>query len=284
MFERQRSGSVVCPSCGRLVGVGEPRCPHCGRSNPGMFGYARALQGILDGEGFARFVIVTCAVLYVLTLLWRFQGVGGASLFRFLSPSPESVLIFGASGWRPVFEMGRWWTPLSANWLHGSLIHILFNMLWIRQLAPAVMRLFGPGRTVVVYLVAGVCGFALTSTVGYLLPGVPWPLGGARLTLGASASLFGLFGALILYGQRTGSVALGRQVWTWVVVILVFGLVLPGIDNWAHLGGFAGGYATAAVLDPLRPEKPEHLVAGLVGLVLSILSVVVSVITAYLPR
>jgi membrane associated rhomboid family serine protease len=284
MFQRQRSGSVVCPGCGRLVGVNEPRCPHCGRPSPGMFGYARALQGLLDGEGFVRFVIIACSVLYVVSFLWRFPGLGAGNPLMFLAPTQESLVIFGASGSVPVFQFGRWWTVLSASWLHGGLLHIVFNMLWIRNLAPAVTRFFGTGRTILVYLVSGVVGFTLTSVMGSLFPGLPSMLHGAPLTIGASASIFGLLGALVLYGRRSGSSALGRQVWTWALVLFVFGLIVPGIDNYAHLGGFAGGYATAALLDPLRPERPEHLVAGLVGLALSLLSVVVSVVTAYMPR
>ena len=101
---------------------------------------------------------------------------------------------------------------------------------------------------------------------------------GAPYTLGASASIFGLFGALIVYGRRTGSAALSRQVWTWVGFIVVIGLVLPGIDNWAHLGGFAGGYAAASILDPLKPERAEHLLAALIGLALSMLAIVASLV------
>lgn len=277
MFERQRSGSVVCPGCGRLVGVHNERCPHCGRPSPGLFGYSRLLQGLTDGDRFVPFVIVVCSALYALTLLVGFRGASGGPT-TFLSPSVEAVFAFGASGRVPVFEGGRWWTPLSASWLHGSLLHILFNMMWIRQLAPAVIRMFGAGRAVLIYLLAGVAGFVLTSSMGHLMPGLPRMLMGAPYTLGASASIFGLFGALIVYGRRTGSAALSRQVWTWVGFIVVIGLVLPGIDNWAHLGGFAGGYAAASILDPLKPERAEHLLAALIGLALSMLAIVASLV------
>lgn len=277
MFERQRSGSVVCPSCGRLVGVNSEQCAHCGRPSPGLFGYARVLQGLAGGEAFVPFVIVVCSVLYGLCLLVGFNATSGG-LMGLLSPSIEAVSAFGASGQVPVFQWGLWWTPLSATWLHGSLLHILFNMMWIRQLAPAVIRMFGAGRAVLIYLVAGVTGFVLTSTIGYVMPGLPRMLMGAPITLGASASILGLFGALIVYGKRTGSNALNRQVWTWVGFIVVIGLVVPGIDNWAHLGGFAGGYIAAAVFDPLKPERSEHLLGALVGLVLSLLAVVASLV------
>ena len=77
-----------------------------------------------------------------------------------------------------------------------------------------------------------------------LLP-LPGPLGGASFTVGASAPLFGLFGALVLYGQATGSRTLSRQVWQWVIIFVVIGLLIPFIDNWAHLGGFIGGFVAS---------------------------------------
>ena len=60
----------------------------------------------------------------------------------------------------PVFQYDRWWTVLSAGWLHSGILHILFNMMWVRQLGPACAEIFGPGRMVIIYTVAGVTGFA----------------------------------------------------------------------------------------------------------------------------
>ena len=55
------------------------------------------------------------------------------------------MFLLGASGGIPVFGYGRWWTMLSASWLHGSLLHIIFNMMWVRDLGPVVADMFGPG-------------------------------------------------------------------------------------------------------------------------------------------
>ena len=49
-------------------------------------------------------------------------------------------------------------------------------------------------------------------------------------------------------------------------MLFIFGFIMPGVDNWAHAGGFAGGYATAKFLDPLRPERLDHLIAALLCL------------------
>jgi len=278
MFERQRSGSVVCPTCRKLVGVNEPECPHCGRQSPGMFGFSRGLQRMAGGEWFVPMVIGACSVLYVFSFLLAPQAPSGG-IFSFLSPNGRVLEAIGASGALPVFAAGRWWTVLSASWLHGSLLHILFNMMWIRQVAPFLLGQFGLGRTLLVYVISGASGFLLTSAVGWYLHFLPWPFTGAGVTVGASASIFGLFGALILYGQRIGSSALSRQVLTWAGILFVLGLVMRGVDNYAHLGGFIGGYLAARALDPLEPETPGQLLGGFLALLISLLAVLLSILT-----
>ena len=155
-------------------------------------------------------------------------------------------------------------------------MHILFNILWIRQLAPEVGELYGPGRMVIIYTVAGVAGFALSSTAGNYFYGMPAILRGAPLTVGASASIFGLLGALVYYGRRTGSNVVHSQALYWAVMLFVFGLVMSGVDNYAHAGGFAGGWVTARLLDPMKPERINHLAIALGCLAASVLAIVVS--------
>jgi rhomboid protease GluP len=199
------------------------------------------------------------------------------SVFSFLSPSGLSLVWFGASGALPVFGGGRWWTLLSASWLHGSALHILFNMMAVRQLAPAVADLYGPGRMVIVYTAAGVCGFALSSFAGAYLPSIPL-LRGSAYTLGASASIAGLIGAILYYGHRSGSSMARSYASTYVVMLIAMGFLMAGIDNYAHAGGFGGGYLAARMLDPLKPERIDHIAMALACLAASLLSVVASVL------
>jgi rhomboid protease GluP len=274
MFKRQTSGSVVCASCGYLVGVRDDRCYHCGRRNPGMFGFAPALRSLGHDAGFVPFVTGFCTVMFVLSLLMGGVRMGGG-LFGFLSPGGTALLALGASGYAPVFEYGLWWTLLSASWLHGSLIHILFNLMSIRQLAPAVGELYGPGRMVIIYVAAGVSGFAASSLAGLLIR-LPWPLGGADFTLGASASVFGLLGALVYYGRRGGSSLIRGQALTWALGGFLLGFAMPGIDNYAHAGGFVGGYLVSRLLDPLKPEQINHILMAVACLGASILAIIVT--------
>ncbi len=263
MLRRQRSGSVVCPSCGKLVGINDEKCLNCGRRNPGMWGFTPLFRRLGQDFGFTGAVIGGCVALYAAALLLDPAGMGSGALFSLLSPTTRSLFVLGASGAIPVFELGRWWTVLSAAWLHGGLLHILFNMLWVRQLAPETAEAYGPARMVIIYTLSGVSGFLTSSLVGHYLYFLPSFLGGARFTVGASAPIFGLLGAIVHYGRRRGSSALGRQALGYAVVLGLFGFVMPGIDNWAHLGGFLGGWGVARWLDPWLPERVDHVVAAL---------------------
>ena len=283
MLKRQTSGSVICTSCGVLVGVNDDRCYNCGRRNPGLWGFAPLLRQLGNDLGFTPFVIGTCIIVYALTLLFTMnsQGAVGMRGIGFLSPSTEALLIFGASGSVPVFGFGRWWTVLSATWLHGGVLHILFNMMALRQLAPATADLYGAGRMVIIYTAASIGGFVLSSVAGAYLPDL-LILRGGRFTVGASASISGLLGAMLYYGHRSGSSIARTYATQNAIGLILIGFLMPGIDNYAHLGGFGAGYLTGRVLDPLKPERGDHIAIALVCLAVSILSIVASVLTIML--
>lgn len=255
------------------MGIRDEKCLICGRIRPGMFGLTPLLRRLGDDLGFVPLVMGVCGVLYLASLAIDLAGVGGM-----LRPSDASLFALGASGAIPVFEYGRWWTVLAAGWLHGSILHIVFNMMWIREVAPAVAHLYGASRAVIIYVVSSVSGFLLTSLVARFLPFLPGPLHGGAFTIGASAGLSGLVGALFWYGRRGGSSQVTQYAKGFLVGAFLFGLVLPGVDNWGHLGGLGGGWLTARVLDPLKPERGDHFVVALVGLGLSFAAIAACVV------
>ena len=209
MFKRQTTGSVVCASCGSLVGVNDDTCYQCGRRNPGLWGFGPMLRAFGNDLGFVLLVVYGCSALYVISLALTvaFGGdiMGSGNPLTMLAPGRGIQILLGASGAEPVFLYGRWWTVLSASWLHGGVLHILFNMLWVRQLGPATADIYGPGRMIIIYTVAGVVGFTLSSLGGLFMGWMPIPfLRGAGLTVGASASIFGLLGALVVLRPPRG--------------------------------------------------------------------------------
>ena len=263
------------------MGVGDGRCYSCGRSNPGLWGYGPLIRKIGADFGFVPVVIGISIILYVLTLLTsgpKLQVAGGG--MSFLSPSVDALLLFGMSGAFPVFQLGWWWTLLTASWLHGNLLHILFNMMWVRDLGAAMVDFVGASRTVIIYTVSGACGFLLSSCAGYALAGVPIPfLRGASYTVGASASIFGLLGAMVHYGRKGGGSSVVRSTAVrYAVVLFIFGLIMPGVDNYAHAGGFAGGYATSAFLRPGTRERGDHMIAAALCTAATVMALIFSVV------
>ncbi|MEO1365681.1 MAG: rhomboid family intramembrane serine protease [Acidobacteriota bacterium] len=276
MLRRQTTGSVVCPSCGRLVGVLDAKCFNCGHPVPGLWGYGPAINRLTQNANVFDVVLGGCVLMFVVSLALRpsaaFEGGGFLSL---LSPGGLELFLLGSSGAAPIFGEGRWWTVLSAAWLHGSLLHIAFNMYWLRGMGPQVAQVLGPGRTFIVYTAGSVVGFLGTSIMFFVQ--VPF-LQGAAVTVGASASLCGLVGGLYAYGQRTGHSGIKSYVMQFVVSMLIIGLVVDIIDNWAHVFGFLGGYVAARLMRPLEDESPFHQLGALLCFVAFFIAIVVSVL------
>ena len=82
-----RPSSVLCPSCGTLVGVNDPQCLNCGRRNPGMWGFAHLLRAVGDDMGFTKLVIFVCGALYLACLASDAENIRSGGMLNFLSPS-----------------------------------------------------------------------------------------------------------------------------------------------------------------------------------------------------
>jgi len=258
---RKKDGASICPSCGKLNSVDTTACFYCGRRNPGLWGFGPAVGRLLGEASFGRVVTGICIAAYVASLLLDpLPALGPRGPFDFLAPSARALDALGMTG-AYAWGFGRWWTLFTAIYLHGSLLHLLFNVLWIHQLAPAVEELYGRSRLIVIFTGAGVLGFVVSNWVG------------VAFTIGASGSIFGLLGAMVCYGRSRGGtfgVAILRQYGQWALVLFVMGFLMAGVNNYAHAGGFVGGYLTATILghkDRQRERGAEHLAAmGAIGL------------------
>ncbi len=216
------------------------------------------LGGLIRGEiSFVDGIVVFCFALYILSIALDISGAlkfGG--LFGILSPTSASLSKLGSGGVIALLN-GRWWTLITANYLHGSILHIAFNMLWLRQIGFWAEDLFGASRFIVIYTVAGLLG-----SIGSTIAGTP-------AFVGASGAIFGLFGALIYYGRHRGGTygsAIFRQILIWAAIAFIFGLVMPGVDNWGHAGGFVGGFLMAMLLgyqEKKRQPLSQHIAAML---------------------
>ena len=270
----------MCASCGVLVGVNDDACYNCGRTNPSLWGFSPALRSLGTDLGFVPFVMGACVVIYALVVV-AIVGANGTEVLTqvlIFGPSGRALTVFGASGAVPLFDYYDWWTVLSAGWLHAGILHLGMNMLSLRNLAPAVAQIFGPGRMVIIYTAGAVVGFTASSLAGAFLPPIRF-IGGGQVTVGASASIAGLIGAILAYGHSSGSGMARSYANQGILMLLVIGFVFPNVDNWAHFGGFAGGYFAAKVLDPLKRERIDHVLIAVGCLAVSMLAVAWSFIS-----
>ena len=245
--------SILCPNCGLLISLSETACPYCGLRAPGARWRRLAVFRLLaDPALLVKTVIGVNIGMFVLSLVLdpRMTGMAFNPLLL-LSPADSSLFVLGATGTIPIDSYHRWWTLVSASYLHGGLLHIFFNMAAFRQLSAVVVREYGTRRMFAIYTLSGVAGFL----VSYLA--------GVALTIGASAGVCGLVGAILYYGKSRGGAygtALYKQVGVWVILMFVFGFVLPGINNWGHGGGIAAGALLGYFLgyDERKRESAFH--------------------------
>jgi len=178
-------------------------------------------------------IVGATVTLYVLALLLQPEAImEGSGFLSILSPGGRALYQLGMTG-GVAWELGWWWTLLTAIYLHGGLLHIFFNVMWIRNLGPVASDAYGPARAFVLFNISGAAGFLVSNTMS----GAP--------TIGASGAIFGLLAALIVYGQKRGQSMLTQQLWQWAIILGILGFVMPSVNNWAHGGGFVGGWLAA---------------------------------------
>lgn len=243
---------MICPQCGKLIGVNEEKCPFCGAWRPGLFGMAPVLQRLGARLDLITIIVTTCIIVYVLALALQPEAIFQVhGLLGILSPGPRALYQLGMTGGL-AWQQGWWWTLLTAMYLHGGLLHIFFNMWWIRSLGPVATQTYGPTRAFVIFNAGGVVGFLASN----MITGTP--------TIGASGSIFGLLAAMIVYGRRRGGSVMTQQLWQWAIILFLFGFFMSRVNNWAHAGGFIGGWVAAqsmGFIDEKRESIAVHILA-----------------------
>ena len=249
--------AILCPNCRRLINPDEPHCPFCGIPSPGSRRWAGArLFNLSDPMQVIRLITYACGTLFVLSLL---SNTRWASLsfdpFSLLAPDSRALVLLGATGRGPIDQYGRWWTVFTATYLHGGILHILFNMMALRQIGPLIIQEFGPSRMFLIYTLGGALGYVASY------------LAGTWLTIGASSAVCSLIGAALYYGKSRGGSfgeAVYRQIGGWALGIFAFGFLMPGINNWGDGGGLLGGVILGFLLG-YRERRPETIVHTLLG-------------------
>jgi rhomboid protease GluP len=228
-----------CPSCRALIDASESTCPYCGASTE-----KRAVRevplGASENSGLVTgWLIGACILFFILEMMATLGALGPKGLWMALMNVPGPILFEMGARATPRILAGEWWRLIVPIFLHGNVLHILFNTMALIQAGPLAEQAYGRSRFLVIFLVSGALGFLLGT---YTSPG--------SISIGASGSLFGLIGAAGLYGHRRGD-AFGRMIRgtmiQWALYAFLFGLLIRA-DNAAHLGGLASGIALAFVM------------------------------------
>lgn len=188
---------------------------------------------------------VTTVLLVAIALVFLGDLGTGSQLTRLGADEPTLV-----------FQYGQWWRPLTSMFLHAGWLHLLLNGWALYQLGSLFEILIGSSRMLTVYLISGLAG-SLASLL--------WTRGAS---VGASGAIFGLMGALIAFLLRRREMltpfakSLLGQLVLWAGINVYIGFSMPGIDNGAHLGGFAMGLLLGFLLKgpeprPRLPQTPQ---------------------------
>lgn len=238
----------MCPHCRAFITTKDRVCPYCNaevgpraidRRTPSPI-----LGGLISHAQFTTVVILLINVgLYLGTVIASMRAGNNDA---FMSLDTRTLLDFGGKDRDYILFGGQYWRLVTAGFLHGGLLHIGMNMWVLLDVGAQVEMVYGTARYLAIYFVGSVLGF-IFSTLFTQFPSV-----------GASAGLMGLIGAMIAFGIHHRSAigaAIRGQYIRWVIYMLIIGFI-PGlpIDNAAHIGGLAGGFGVAYLAGLQRVE------------------------------
>jgi membrane associated rhomboid family serine protease len=248
-----RCNRPICPDCMHSASVGF-QCPECVREGART---QRPVRTVFGGRVHGDSGLVTRSLIAINVVMF---------LLQYAVPGLQSRLLLNVDA----VSSGQYYRLLSAAFLHGGLLHIFFNMYLLLLVGSQLEAALGRWRFTALYLVSALGG----SAASYLFnpPGYS--------ALGASGAVFGLFGALFVVSRRLNTDATGV---VWLIVLnLVLGVVLPGIDWRAHVGGLVTGAVLAAAYAyaPRSVRLPTQIGASL--LVVGTLAIAIVVRTTAL--
>ena len=207
----------ICPECMVSDNIGF-QCPSCAGANTQNIRTIGTPKATLTG-----YIIGLAVGVYV------FGELSGFNL----------VTNFGLAGFA-INPLGEYYRFITALFIHGSIMHIVFNMLILHSLGTALEPRLGAKRFALLYFGAGLGGGIASIFVNHPL----------TFSVGASGAIFGLMGAFIVYAKQYRFDY--RQILVLTGINLAIGFIIPGIDWSAHIGGLLTGMAIATVMHNLR--------------------------------
>lgn len=243
----QRCERPICPSCMHQASVGF-HCPECVRGASQQVHTMRSVQARAGNPVVTTALVAMNVAIYVVSSIGR--GLTEPSFAVQLDYALIGRGLSPTAGLIGVGE-GEWYRLISGGFLHGSLLHIGFNMyvLWIlgKQLEPALGQVaFG-----VVYFASMLAG-----SLGVMV------LEPDALTVGASGAVFGLFGYAVVAQYVRGINPMQTGLGMVILVNLAFTFLVPGISIGGHVGGLLGGFVAGGLHELVRRRTGAPAAAG----------------------
>ena len=207
-----RCEKYICVDCMRSASIGY-QCPACASDS----------TPVIKGINRNRFIPNQKN-----TPVTKFLSISLIAIFL-LQELTGTLLVKSFALFAPLVTSGEWWRLISAGFLHGSIIHLLFNVYILWVIGSQLESIVGNIKFIIIYFVSLLGG----SVASYLFS----PFG--SYSIGASGAIFGLMGAMLVVGRKRNLDI--SQITTLVAINVVIGFVLSGIDWRAHLGGLAAG-------------------------------------------
>jgi rhomboid protease GluP len=238
----------MCPNCRAFVTTSDKVCPYC-QAPMGPRAVERRNPGEILGGLIPQARFTTMIILLINTAL-------------FIAEYFDPVINQAGESVPAAFMQGQWWRLITAGFLHQGILHILMNSWVLFDLGAEVEMIYGTSRLIVFYFVSTVTGFSASSRIG------------GHLSVGSSAGIFGLIGAMLAFGFTDRS-SLGMQVKSLYTRWVIYGLVLsfiPGVDFWAHVGGFSGGFVAGWLASTPRARLmwKEPLLKAVAGVCIAV--------------
>jgi rhomboid protease GluP len=249
----QQPRPKICPACNALVGINATRCHECGANlRFSLAALSKKFSGLFGEQETPVTSAMLVANFLMLGVTWVLTAQAGEAggLHTLFGMSGAASFQLGASlPFAFILQEHQWWRLVTAMFLHGGLIHIGFNMMTLMQIGPALEELYGSARYLFLYVITGALGFLASSLMGHF-------------SVGASGALLGLIGAMLaVTTKRGGSFMrdLRSRLITSVAILFLIGFWGSfGIDNSAHMGGFAIGFGLGKIYDDRQPMNARE--------------------------
>lgn len=246
-------GRPICADCMTYAPVGI-RCPdhaNVGGVKPTPARTVQSMQRRTRSIA-APATMVLIAVNVVVYVITAAQG-GGLNV-----PGGQLFADWALQG--AIISTGEWWRLVTAMFLHGSLLHLAFNMFALYWLGNIIEDALGTPRFILVYIVSGLAGSA----------GALWFSSAFAVTVGASGAIFGLIGALLILEYLATGSFMG-QAMILILVNFAFTFAVPGISKGGHIGGLIGGIVATYALMRYR-HRPQQKLGIFVAVGVGVLS------------